>query len=319
MLNPMKAVRLPDNPIISPSTPGWEEERVGRNINGPSLIRVPDWLPGALGRYYLYFAHHQGRSIRLAYADAVAGPWRIYTPGTLQLDQTPFTHHIASPDLHVDEANHRLVMYYHGHPKIDASLPWQQSAVRATSIDGLRWETERAELGESYFRVFQYGGGFYAVGKGGRLYRSRDGVTGFEKRDARIDEHTSNPDAPGGGHGRHWAVLPEGDVLHCWFSRWGDAPERILYAPMRLDRPWTKWQIEQPVLLLKPEYDWEGADEPIEPSKNGSVHRPVHELRDPAFFQDVDGRRYLLYCVAGEAGLAIAELEGESFSVHHGR
>ena len=29
------------------------------NINGPSLIEAPEWLPQKLGRYYLYFANHK--------------------------------------------------------------------------------------------------------------------------------------------------------------------------------------------------------------------------------------------------------------------
>jgi hypothetical protein len=29
---------------------------------------------------------------------------------------------------------------------------------------------------------------------------------------------------------------------------------------------------------------------------------------DPGYFQDVDGKEYLLYSVAGEQGIAIAEL-----------
>ncbi len=32
------------------------------------LIRVPDWVQAPLDSYDRYFAHHQGRHIRLAYA-----------------------------------------------------------------------------------------------------------------------------------------------------------------------------------------------------------------------------------------------------------
>ena len=35
----MKIRRFPDNPIIRPDMDG----RMGTNVNGPSLIRVPDW------------------------------------------------------------------------------------------------------------------------------------------------------------------------------------------------------------------------------------------------------------------------------------
>ena len=91
----MELKRFPQNPIIRPHM----DDRMGENINGPSLIRVPDWIEAPLGNYYLYFAHHQGAYIRLAYADRLEGPWTTYAPGTLQLEQTPARSHIASPDL----------------------------------------------------------------------------------------------------------------------------------------------------------------------------------------------------------------------------
>ena len=87
---------------------------MGDNINGPSLIRVPDWIENPLGRYYLYFGHHKGRYIRLAYADDISGPWRIHSPGVLSLEDSYFAGHIASPDVHVDAENGRIRMYFHG-------------------------------------------------------------------------------------------------------------------------------------------------------------------------------------------------------------
>src|ERR1035441_4007062 len=52
-----RATRLPENPIVVPAS----SETLGDNINGPSLIRVPNWVDHPLGRYYLYFAHHGDR------------------------------------------------------------------------------------------------------------------------------------------------------------------------------------------------------------------------------------------------------------------
>jgi hypothetical protein len=66
------------------------DERMGTNINGPSLIRVPGFVAQPLGKYYLYFAHHKGSYIRLAYADNVEGPYTVYTPGALQLSESHF-------------------------------------------------------------------------------------------------------------------------------------------------------------------------------------------------------------------------------------
>src|ERR1035437_7768516 len=66
--------RLPQNPILTSAS----SNTIGTNINGPSLIRVPVWVEKPLGRYYLYFAHHAGKFIRLAYANQLSGPWTVY-------------------------------------------------------------------------------------------------------------------------------------------------------------------------------------------------------------------------------------------------
>ena len=58
---------------------GEETPRKVRTEDGISLSVEPP-------RYYLYFAHHKGSYIRLAFADAVAGPWTVYEPGVLSLE-----------------------------------------------------------------------------------------------------------------------------------------------------------------------------------------------------------------------------------------
>ena len=78
--------RVRGNPLIVPEM----SASIGTNINGPSLIRVPDWVENPLGRYYLYFAHHKGKFIRLAFADNVEGPYEIYEPGSLHLEDSGF-------------------------------------------------------------------------------------------------------------------------------------------------------------------------------------------------------------------------------------
>jgi hypothetical protein len=60
----VSAVRFPENPSLTlKSSP-----TIGDNSNGPSVIKVPDWVPNKLGAFYMYFAHHRGMYIRLAYA-----------------------------------------------------------------------------------------------------------------------------------------------------------------------------------------------------------------------------------------------------------
>jgi len=296
---PLRLQRLPANPIITPDTPGYDAATLGTNINGPSLIRTPDWLPDRLGRYYLYFAHHQGTHIRLAYADDLQGPWNVHPPGTLQLAQTPFRHHIASPDVHVDHDDRRLRMYYHGCGGVQTPRGIEQPTMLAFSDDGLNWRTNTEPLGESYFRVFTVGDGWtYAVAKGGRLYRSADGLSAFEPRGPRMDYS-----------GRHWAVRVREDRIDWFYSRWGDEPEHLLHAFTPLPADWNQWRLHGRQSLLRPEHAWEGVDQPTAVSQLGAVHEPVHELRDPASFRDDDGRAYLLYTTAGESGIAIARIE----------
>ena len=82
---PLIAYRLPNNPICDTR----KQHHLGGNINGPSPIAAPAWLPKRHGRYYLYFAHHHGDHIRLATADDLSGPWRIHSQGVLSLPETP--------------------------------------------------------------------------------------------------------------------------------------------------------------------------------------------------------------------------------------
>ena len=319
----IEVTRFASNPIIWPDMDG----RIGNNINGPSLLRVPPWLPDPLGRYYLYFADHKGDYIRLAVADARAGPWRMHEPGSLQLaeslyptepppvgevaatDRHPGTAppgtpdiptqeqdsrwpHIASPDVHVDHVNRRIVMYYHG------LAAWKTQRTRvATSLDGLRFTARPELLGPSYFRVFAHGGATYALGMPGILFRSADGFSGFER----------GPVIFAGGLQRHTAVLVQGDTLHVFWTRVGDVPERILHSTVALQGEWRGWTAQGETEILRPETDDEGGKLDLLPSWRGAVNRPVRQLRDPAIFEE-DGRVFLLYAVQGEAGIALAEL-----------
>jgi aminoglycoside phosphotransferase (APT) family kinase protein len=286
--------RLAGNPIISRAT----NATIGVNINGPSLIAAPPWLKDPLGRYYLYFAHHRGTYIRLATADRLEGPWTVYEPGTLHLDQSLFPAegrrpHIASPDVHVDTASGVIRMYYHG---LQTDTREQYTRV-ATSSDGISFEARPELLGRPYFRAFEYGGWWYALGMPGILYRSADGLGGFE-RGPRLFERSM----------RHTALLLRGDELLVFWSRVGDRPERILCSRIALGRDWRQWREGPPITVLAPEQPWEGADLCVDPSERGWADEPVHQLRDPAIYEE-DGRAYLLYSTAGESGIAIAELE----------
>lgn len=314
--------RLGYGPIVSPSS----HPSIGVNIQGPSLVRVPEWVESALGRYYLYFADHKGRYIRLAYADRLEGPWTVHVPGALHLEQTPFpkepleipadqlntaeagqrgsgrriphsvafemsTPHIASPDVHIDARARRFVMYYHGLEEVG-----RQVSRVAVSNDGLAFSSGTEILGRTYMRAFNHRGMTHVLAMPGQFYRSADPLGGFEEGPLLF-----NADM------RHSAVLLREDTLHVFWTQVGHTPERILLSTIDLGGDWNEWRESEPVEVLRPEHPWEGADEPLTPSVRSVAYGRVNQLRDPAIYVEGD-EIYLLYAVAGESGIAIARV-----------
>ena len=288
----VRVERLADAPIVGPGL----HPSIGENIQGPSVIRVPDWVADPLGAYYLYFADHKGRYIRLAYADDLTGPWRVHPPGSLRIADSHFLTeppeaHIASPDVHVDDANRRIVMYFHGFDGVGRQL-----SRAAASSDGIVFSARPERLGRSYMRVFQRDGYTYAMAMPGQFYRSRDPLGGFEEGPLLFNPRM-----------RHAALLQRGDTLHVFWTQVGDAPEHVKLSAIDLSGDWMTWSATPGVEVLRPERDWEGADAPLEPSVRGTAYGHVNQLRDPAIFEE-DGRTFLFYAVAGESGIAIAEV-----------
>ena len=317
----IRVTRLVDGPIIGPDL----DPSIGVNIQGPSLIRVPEWIEDRLGAYYLYFADHKGSYIRLAYADDLKGPWRVHAPGSLHLESSGFltappavspeelarfeagyrargaishdvlaeitTPHIASPDVHVDPARRRIVMYFHG---LDG-VGHQVSRV-ALSENGIDFTARPEVIGRSYMRIFHHDGMTYALAMPGILSRSADGLGGFETGPTLF-----NPNM------RHAALLKRGRTLLVFWTQVGDVPERILLSRIALDGDWHGWRDGPPVEVLRPEHHWEGADAPLLPSVRSTAYGIVNQLRDPAIHEEA-GEIFLLYAVGGESGIAIARV-----------
>ena len=313
-----KVIRFAENPIIAPAMMGNSRE----NINGPSLIKVPSWVDRRLGNYYLYFAHHEGQYIRLAYADDLHGPWRIHAPGVLPVKAMNWSpEHIASPDALIDEDRQEIrlyvhaptggAIYHHTDPRYRATADDSvQDSFVALSRDGLDFQLLPDIIGKSkgrdhswYLRVWKWQGCYYAMARGGRpLYRSADGIT-FET--AARSPFDDNPEFK---KIRHIAVQVEGNALTVFYSRIGDTPEHILMSKVNLTPDWEHWQASQPVSVLFPETEYEGSHLPLVPSQVGMTGDPVRELRDPAVYSE-EGRTYLLYTIQGEYGIAMAELQ----------
>ncbi|MEO9818177.1 MAG: hypothetical protein ABJN84_16590 [Flavobacteriaceae bacterium] len=267
------------------------ERFVGENINGPSVIKVPNWVSNPLGKYYMYFAHHHGKFIRMAYANTSTGPWTVYKPGVLHLDKTVAIGHIASPDVIIDESSKTIKLYFHG--KIPNSKA--QKTFLSTSKDGLEFIASNTILGPSYFRVFAYQGESYALSSG-TFYKKTSDNKAYEKGAIILP------------HARHTALALIDDTLIVFYSQKGDAPERILKCKINLSEgTWETWKASSPEEVLKPKTKYEGFHLPIEKSTGGFAEKPVHQLRDPAIFIDNDDV-YLYYSIAGESGIAVAKL-----------
>ncbi len=319
------AMRLPQNPLITVDS----SPTLGDNVNGPSIIHVPSWIPQPRGRYYAYFAHHKGQFIRLAYADAIAGPWKIYEPGVVQVKDTAFYRqqpdppgspaelytHVASPEIYVDEAKHTLVMWVHGWWTEGQRWPMPAPTARAwirehgyaqftqvaESTDGIHFELHPPITKTSYLRVFPFDGMFYGMARLGVLLRSSDPMKAFEIG--------PNPfkGGPYDSRVRHVALLRRDRKLFVFFSGIGDAPERILLSTIDLTADWQQWTASAPVEILRPQAPYECPQIPAAPSEPGEIYGKAQQVRDPAIFEE-KGKTFLFYSICGEQGLGAAEI-----------
>jgi hypothetical protein len=322
----MTAERFKENPLLTVNSAA----SIGDNLNGPSVIKVPDWVQNPLGKYYMYFAHHQGKFIRLAYADSLHGPWKVYDPGVLNVSETalfrpqpdpPFNiygvyTHVASPEVFVDNANKRILMWVHGQFTDGKQWPADPTQAHAwirqnnynqvtqvtTSTDGLHFKAQPAITSDPYLRVFEYGGEYYGIVRLGRLVHSKDLLTKF---DLGVSPFR---DTPHNNKVRHVALLPDGDTLHIFFSVIGDAPESILHTTMSLKGSWQDWKIGAIETLLKPDAPYECPDWPTKASEVGEIYGSARQLRDPAVYVE-NGKVTLFYTICGEQGVGAADVK----------
>lgn len=103
---------------------------------------------------------------------------------------------------------------------------------------------------------------------------------------------------------RHCGVQLEGNLLNIFYTRVGDAPERILRSTCRLSGDWRRWRASAPTDIMKPTEDWEGTLAPVTRSQIGTAAPMEHALRDPFPF-----RNHLFYAAGGESAIGIAQLE----------
>lgn len=327
-------------PIITESTflEAGAPATDGEDINFPTVIRVPDWItsdrradPSAV--YYMYFAHHLGEYIRLAWATDVEGPWHLHrvdaaaapgTRGVLDLGPDlaiPLDHGIVldmslgAPEVAIDEVGRRIIMYFRAQPTVDGVRPVTVKALAAVSDSGLDFSAgiQPVLLGRGYFRVFAHDGQLYALANRADPYRAPDlsspwtPPAGF---DFTAELWERRPDNPWGAESlRHVGLRVRGDMLDVFYTRIGDSPERILYTTLDLSSgDFTAWAPGPESCVLQPELPWEGGDLVPAPSRGGPAPEDVAQLRDPYLFEDIDGQLYLFYVGRGEDAIGVASL-----------
>ena len=255
-----------------------------KNINGPSIIKVPDFVKDKLGNYYLYFADHTGDHIKMAFSDHIEGPYTLLEGGTLQLEETPCNKHIASPDVHIKDDE--IVMYYHG--DIDSG----QYTFESYSADGINFISYDKVLTPFYHREFEYLGDTYALcknkNKNSQLYKKE--VFKYKLLYELL---------PGS---RHTAIHVEDNIMYIVYSLVGESPERLYVCKI------VDWEIDSNYELARPNLIWEGADQPLVTSHYGMSLGFNNELRDPYIYSE-NNQLYLLYSYGGESGISFGKLK----------
>ncbi len=345
--------RDPANPVISAalhrSLQAKNSEGGYTNINGPSVIRVPVWVDNPLGRYYLYFAHHKGNHIRLAYAERPTGPWTLHEGGILSLAESGFptdlTHNGPGTGLRDlwDTFSVHVVRDYLLLADRATRSDQQIRKARGISIAAnaaAHIASPDVIVDNTNQRLLMYFHGMNGNSyQSSRIAESSDGVNfkvleegvfstylrGFNYRDHHyvlgmpgVIYRSNRPD---GGFQprdrilfepamRHAGVWVEHNSLNVLWSRVGDAPEQLLYSVVNLSAPdWNDWIASEGTPILQAEATWEGADLPVLPSLRGELDLPAHELRDPFVLVDRDGQKYLYYVGSGEQAIGVATLQ----------
>jgi len=270
------------NPIVYPGL--FDKEN--NNINNPSIIKVPDWVSDAKGKYYCYFSNHNGQSIKLAYTDDLEGNWTVIDD-IFHIDSSPCTNHIASPEVLIDNKSNKILMYYHG------GTDNGQKTFLASSIDGLNFTSDTKPLCDFYLRVFEYNNKKYGIAKKGNECSVVYDVDNDFKP---IFEFLPSS--------RHCATYVKDENLYVFYSNIGDTPEHIRVCKIKLASEVVDWDVISDKALITPTFRFEGAHLSNVTSMPGSAtnkfgHNNIKEIRDPYLFED-GGKLYLYYVILGE-------------------
>jgi hypothetical protein len=325
----------------------------GNNINGPSVIRIPDWIPHELraapdARYYLYFAHHSGDYIRLAWARDIEGPWQLYKTGAgvaigergvldMGIERRislggdlAITSHIASPDVHIDHRARRIVMYFHGVTRRGSTRFKAQQTYVATSPTGLDFSAGivPVPLSISYLRVFEYNGLLQGLSPN-KYHRPRDSANPWAVGDGGADiengvweRHNTRfleipldqqPQEAGrrkpNPRPRHLALHRDGNLMHVFYTIKEHSPERILATSVDLRVPdWFKLAARTSPVEIL-RAEREWEGGMLAPTPSRKgAARKLENALRDPFVFMDEGVLYLFYAGGGEQGIGLARL-----------
>lgn len=344
-----KANRLAIRPIVHPEIHSrliQEADHYGyNNINGPSMIKVPDWVENPLGRYYLYFAHHKGAFLRMAVSNDLGGPWRMYPYPIIPLQYSGFAKAQSNK-----ASEHEDLKKYLSDSEVAALVQVGEDAAKAyekrtqqilptqgpttphVASPEVVVDHEKKQIRMYYHGLVEgslqmtkvaessNGVDFSPVGgligapymrifeHGGYQYGFAMPGLMYRSKDG-INDWVVRERWFLPPNTRHSGLHKVGNMLYVFYTRVGDAPESIVYTAIDLTDPdWNTWAVGETYDLLKPELGWEGSHKLPTPSTRGEIGSVVNQLRDPDVFEDSDGKLYLLYAGGGESGIGIASL-----------
>lgn len=306
--SPLSIVDVPTTEVCDLTTDASRQvtkkllgKTVGEFTNGPTVIKVPNWVEDPLGTHYMYFADHHGLEIRLAFSDSLNGPWTVSPNPVLRLNKTlAIREHIASPDVYIDADSHTIYMTVHGEPI--STMYDDQVSVLVESQDGEVFAQDPSYAGSiwanfAYARILKIDDTFVRINPRKHQVSRSDSMTGPFSAPVYYS-------LPIDREHRHASVLLDGSTIVIYYTRLRDAPERIYRATIDASQQWGQWALTNEQCVRRPELSWEGAKFPVTLSQTGPAHS-VNQLRDP-FIYDDGTNRALFYSYAGESGIAMA-------------
>lgn len=274
--------------IITPDM--FSNKMDGLNINGPCLIKVPNFIKNPIGKYYLYFGHHCGQHIRLAYSDNIEHGYKIFEGGVLNISQIYGYDHLSSPEIIVNHETSEIELYYHcpyKHNKIDP-----QSTFCARSNDGINFVSDKNMcFPYPYYRQFKHNNNIIGLAME-KIQNESHTVVFYNNKTKKILKMS-----------RHVSMFILNNTIYLLYSTVGNTPEHIQICQLLIHED-NCYTVNESSLFF-PTLEYETSGKKPTQSKYG-MSNGICELRDPyAYIEDTD--IYILYTVGGEKGIAIAK------------